>query len=251
MDEHPLPERARRVAPRAIAAVLAALACAGGAYYWQDIHGRPPTASPDTVGVAPVKARVAPADFGSAVPSADTRRVADWVMASGDHGKRPFALVDKARAMLYVFAPTGHLIGASPVLLGLARGDDSEPGIGDKPIGAIRPEERTTPAGRFATEPGKNLGGDNVIWVDYDAAVSMHSVRATVASERRLQRLDSPDPAEHRISYGCINVPAAFYASVAWPSFADGGGIVYVLPEARPLADVFPALRTSPSSPAG
>jgi hypothetical protein len=64
-----------------------------------------------------------------------------------------------------------------------------------------------------------------------------------VKSERRLERLESPDPAEHRISYGCINVPAAFFASVAWPSLGESGGVIYVLPETRALADVFPALR--------
>ena len=79
----------------------------------------------------------------------------------------------------------------------------------------------------------------------------MHSVRANETSERRLERLESPDPAEHRISYGCINVPADFYASVAWPSFAEGGGVVYVLPETRPLVDVFPALRSHAPTTAG
>jgi hypothetical protein len=182
------------------------------------------------------------------VARADVHRVADWVVASADHGQQPFAVVDKAQAMLYVFAPSGRLAGASPILLGLARGDDSLPGIGDKPIATIKPEERTTPAGRFNAEPGKNLGGENIIWVDYDAAVSMHSVRANVASERRLERLKSPDPAEHRISYGCINVPAAFYDSVAWPSLGTAGGMVYVLPETRPLVDVFPALRGAPAA---
>jgi len=225
----------------ALAALLAALVCGGAAVYVAEV--RPPTDAVVAGTVASPRALPRSADFGDVLVAADVRRVADWVVASADHGQRSFALVDKAQARLYVFAPTGRLIGASPVLLGLARGDDSEPGIGEKPIGEIRPEERTTPAGRFRSEPGKNLGGENVVWVDYDAAVSMHSVRANVASERRLERLASPDPAEHRISYGCINVPAAFFASVAWPSFAAGGGVIYVLPETRPLADVFPALR--------
>jgi hypothetical protein len=235
----PLPAR-RRVVPLAISGLLAAVACGWGFHHWLE--------APSHEGSVAQRAEAAPAplrsaDFGLAVAGADVRRVADWVVSSADHGKQPFAIVDKVQAQLYVFAPTGRLIGASPVLLGLARGDDSEPGIGDKPIAAVRPEERTTPAGRFVAEPGENLGGENVIWVDYDAAVSMHSVRANVKSERRLERLESSDPAEHRISYGCINVPAAFFASVAWPSLGGNGGVIYVLPETRALADVFPALR--------
>ncbi len=236
--QDPAPPR-RRAAPLALAALFVAAACGGAAYVGLDTPPRDRGADSTPAATAPQRR----ADFGTAVAGVDARRLADWVVASADHGSRAFALVDKTQARLYVFAPNGRLVGESPVLLGLARGDDSAPGIGDKPIAQVRPEERTTPAGRFVTEPGKNLGGEDVIWVDYDAAVSMHSVRANVKSERRLERLESPDPAEHRISYGCINVPAAFYDSVAWPSFAEGGGMIYVLPETRPLVEVFPALR--------
>ncbi|MDQ6640085.1 MAG: hypothetical protein M3Z15_10570 [Pseudomonadota bacterium] len=247
MDDSPEPRH--RTAPLALTALLAALVCGGAAYtgFAEQRHDIAATSAQRAAGPAGASQG---ADFGDAVAGADVRRLADWVVASADHGQHPFALVDKTKATLYVFAPSGHLIGTSPVLLGLARGDDSEPGIGDKPIAAIRPEERTTPAGRFAAEPGKNLGGNDVIWVDYDAAVSMHSVRATVASERRLERLQSADPAQHRISYGCINVPTAFFDRVAWPSFAAAGGMIYVLPEVRPLVDVFPALRGSPAATA-
>jgi len=242
MAEPPASSPARqRLAPLVFSGVLAVLASGWGFHYWLEAHHQQPDAAlPGPAESVPERPRSA--DFGSAVAGADVHRVADWAVASADHGQRPFAVVDKVQARLYVFAATGRLVGASPILLGLTRGDDSAPGVGDKPIAAVRPEERTTPAGRFDVEPGENLGGEHVIWVDYDAAVSMHSVRAKVKSERRLERLESADPAEHRISYGCINVPAAFFASVAWPSFAKGG-VVYVLPEIRALADVFPALR--------
>ncbi len=240
MTERPAPSPGRRwIAPLVLSGLLAAVACGWGVRYALDAR---PRAEADAAPAAPAPARPRTADFGAVSARAEVHRVADWAVASADHGAQPFAVVDKAEALLYVFASTGRLVGASPVLLGLARGDDSVPGIGDKPIAAVRPEERTTPAGRFVAEPGVNLGGEKVIWVDYDAAVSMHSVRANVKSERRLERLESPDPAEHRISYGCINVPAAFFASIAWPSLGDGG-VVYVLPEVHALADVFPALR--------
>jgi len=78
-----------------------------------------------------------------------------------------------------------------------------------------------------------------VVWIDYDAAVSMHRVRATVASERRLARLASPSAADNRISYGCINVPASFYDSVVWPAFSVAPGIAYVLPDRKSLREVF------------
>jgi hypothetical protein len=253
MEEHPpTPPAPRRAASLLVSALVAALACGSASYWWFASHpgdravvAAPPAPRP------PVPARPRGADFRGTLAGADVHRVADWVVATSDQREKPFAVVDKRQAMVYVFEPSGQLQAASPVLLGLARGDDSEPGIGDKPMAAIRPDERTTPAGRFVAQPGKNLGGENVIWVDYDAAVSMHSVRANVKSERRLERLQSPDPAQHRISYGCINLPAEFFSKVAWPAFGSVGGTIYVLPETRPLAEVFPALRSVPATTAG
>jgi hypothetical protein len=69
----------------------------------------------------------------------------------------------------------------------------------------------------------------------------MHRVRATNPGERRLQRLASPSAKDNRISYGCINLPAAFYDEVVKPLFAPRNGIVYVLPETRPARQVFGA----------
>ena len=179
------------------------------------------------------------ADFGREKPSAAAREVADWVVRSGDHRGTSFALIDKVQARLYVFDPEGHLQGASAVLLGLAKGDHTVPGIGDKPLSAIARHERTTPAGRFAAEPGRNTAGEDIVWVDYDAAVSMHRVRPVHAKERRLERLASATPKDNRISYGCINVPAAFYDQHVVPALAKRRGVVYILPETRPASAVF------------
>ena len=79
--------------------------------------------------------------------------------------------------------------GDAPVLLGSAKGDHSIPGIGDLPLSQIRPQDRTTPAGRFKAEVGKNLRGESVVWVDYDGGVSMHPVLTTERNEHREQRL--------------------------------------------------------------
>jgi len=174
------------------------------------------------------------------------RALADWVAQSGDHERRAFLVVDKRNATVFVFDADARLLGRSPVLLGAARGDDSVPGIGERPIRDIRPEERTTPAGRFVGESGRNLQGEDIVWVDYDAAVSMHRVRATNPRERRLERLATPTPADNRISYGCINVPARFFDDYVSPLFADEQrAIVYVLPETRDVHVVFPRLAQS------
>lgn len=179
------------------------------------------------------------ADFRAQPASEPARRVAHWAVASGDHRAMPFVILDKLEARVFVFDTQGRLLGASPVLLGAALGDDSVAGIGKRPIAEVRPEERTTPAGRFIAEPGRNSMGEDVIWVDYDAAVSMHRVRALEPSERRLERLASPSPADNRISYGCINVPQRFYEAVLRKTFHGRRGVVYVLPEVKALDAVF------------
>ena len=174
-----------------------------------------------------------------------------WVRATGDNQGTSFAVIDKKGARVHVFDAAGREQGSAPILLGLARGDDSVPGIGERPMAQIRPEERTTPAGRFATEPGRNLQGEDIVWIDYDAAVSMHRVRATNPAERRLERLATPGVEDNRISYGCINVPAAFYDTLVKPTLGTRRGVVYVLPETRSLAAVFGSRIADSSSSAG
>jgi len=156
------------------------------------------------------------------------------IQRTQDNALAPFIVIDKQQARLWLFDRHGRAMGDTPVLLGAARGDRSVAGIGERALEAIKPEERTTPAGRFQAEPGLNAGGEDVYWVDYDAAVSMHRVRATHAAERRLERLATPTPADNRISFGCINVPKHFYDAYITPAFGKRGGMVYILPEETP-----------------
>ena len=179
------------------------------------------------------------ADFGDHIASADARFIANWVAHSQNNQHLPFVILDKRDARVFVFDAGGMLIDSSPVLLGAAAGDDSVVGIGHRPIAQVRPEERTTPAGRFVSRPGRNASGEDVVWVDYDAAVSMHRVRPVDPAERRLERLASNDPTQRRISYGCINVPVAFFEGVIKPAIGAQRAIVYVLPETRNLREVF------------
>lgn len=185
--------------------------------------------------------------LGADAASSEVVQLAQAAFAARDHQDLPFAIVDKKNARLFVYDAGGTLRGSSAVLLGLAHGDHSVPGIGERKLSQIRPDERTTPAGRFVAEPGRNSAGEDIVWVDYDAAISMHRVRATNPAERRLQRLASPSAADNRISYGCIYVPAAFYEAHVQPVFGSGRGIVYVLPEASPMASHFAFLGERPA----
>jgi hypothetical protein len=179
------------------------------------------------------------ADFKLEQKSPDARCIADWVVDSADNHGMPFVIVDKVDARIFVFDADGRLRGGAPVLVGLARGDDSVPGIGDRELAKVRPEERTTPAGRFAASLGYEYNGKEVVWVDYGLALSLHRVVTTKPSERRLERLASPKPRDHRISFGCINVPAHFFDDVVIPVFTGTYVIVYILPDTRSNSEIF------------
>jgi hypothetical protein len=186
------------------------------------------------------------AEFGNATPS-DVRELGNWIAGSQDNAGLPFVILDKQRATLFVFDALARLQASSAVLLGAARGDDSVEGIGTRPIALVQPHERTTPAGRFVAERGRNAQGEDVIWVDYGAAVSMHRLRAGEATERRAERLATPTASDNRISYGCINVPVAFYEARIRPMFAAGRAVVYVMPEVKALHAVFGMPQTTES----
>ena len=171
--------------------------------------------------------------------SREVRHVAYWVVDSRDNRNLPFAIVDKRNTRIFVFDHRGRIRGAAPVLLGAAFGDHSVAGIGERPLSEIRAHERTTPAGRFVAERGRNHNGEDIIWVDYDAAISIHRVRPSHFRDRRMQSLVSDTPADNRVSYGCINIEPAFYNNVIDRVFSAARAIVYVLPETRPVHEVF------------
>ena len=173
-----------------------------------------------------------------------TARVADWVAESGDNGSLPYIIIDKPAASLFLFDAKGKSLGKVPVLIGVAAGDDASPGIGSKNLAEIGPAEKTTPAGRFLAKFGLAAGKQKVLWVDYATSVALHPIpKGASKKERRRQRMLSPTADDNRITFGCINVPMAFYNKSVRPLFQKKGGYVYVLPDTKPLEAVFPRLQ--------
>ncbi len=176
--------------------------------------------------------------FGQQTASSNARELAAWVLKSGDNQSLPFVIIDKIDAKVFVFDRLGTLQGTAAALLGLGIGDQSVPGIGQRRLATITPAERTTPAGRFKASLGHDFEQD-ILWVDYDLALSLHRVVTGSPKDRRHARLASASPHDNRISYGCINVPADFYDRVVIPAFTGTVGIVYILPDSKPLRAVF------------
>jgi hypothetical protein len=183
---------------------------------------------------------------GAAARSEDATRVADWIAASGDNRALPYIIIDKTAAALFLFDSKGKPRGEAPVLIGVTAGDDATPGIGSKNLAEIGPAERTTPAGRFLAKFGFAAGRQRVLWVDYATSVALHPIPKGTRKERRRERMLSPTAEDNRITFGCINVPIAFYGKSVRPLFQRKGGYVYVLPDTKPLEEVFPRLRVQP-----
>lgn len=203
-----------------------------------------PTRPQAQPGTAPMRSPAMPADstdFGeqsaSATPSAAetspaTRLSAQQVLLTQDNQQRPFAVVDKKSASLSLYDGQGSLVGTTTVLLGQTPGDHSMPGVGARTqSGQLKPGDRTTPAGRFESEPGHNRGAEALVWIDYGKALAIHRLRPGPELERRAERMASVDVRDKRISAGCVVVPVAFYEAVVEPMLGRGAGVVYVLPE--------------------
>ncbi len=174
---------------------------------------------------------VAASHSGPVLPQA-THDLALRIVQSSDHGRLPFAVVDKQAAVIMVYQPDGTFAGASTVLLGLTPGDESTTGVGQRTqAGKLELADRTTPAGRFESLPGNNLAGEHVVWIAYADALAIHRLRPAPAGERRVQRMASSNPRDKRISAGCVVVPEAFYDGVIRPVLGQGRAVVYVIPE--------------------
>ena len=208
-------------------------------------------APPKTIRKAPskskTKAKPAPvlAPEPVVIPSPAAQRVIGWVSGMHDNRGLPWAVVDKVNATLFLFAPDGTQQAAVPVLIGIMPGDEASPGVGTKTLASLGPAEKTTPAGRYLAKFGLPVAGQRVLWVDYTTSVALHPIpKDAGAREKRRERMLSPTPDDNRITFGCINVPQAFYARQLRPTFRRKGGYVYILPDTKPIEEVFPRLRT-------
>lgn len=203
-------------------------------------HGTQPKPAAEA---APEHAPAPPAPQRS--PGAE--RVAAWIASSADNQGLPYIIIDKPAARAYLFNAKGKPLADAPVLLGKMRGDEATPGIGAKSLSEIGPAEKTTPAGRFLAKFGIAAGNQKVLWVDYATSVALHTIPVG-NKENRKARLLSRSIEDNRITFGCINVPQAFYGKGVAPLFRKKGGYVYVLPDVKPIEDVFPRLRVHAAS---
>ena len=177
--------------------------------------------------------------------SGDARQVLGWIKEQADNAGKPYAVVDKKNARLFVFAADGRMLGTTPILVGAGLGDKPPAGLATRALSSLLPHEQTTPSGRFVSEPGINLEGEDIVWVNYDARISIHRLREGLSYKNRAQRLASGYLDDKRASLGCIVVPPQFYDSVVGPALGKSYGVVYVLPDTKPVEHLLSALQHS------
>jgi hypothetical protein len=184
--------------------------------------------------------------------SPEVQSVARWVGDTHNNAGMPYLMVDKANALTYVFNPLGQLVATAPVLLGMGKGDRMLV-PNSAPMSAIPPQKRITPAGRYVSRLALDSHGKEILVIDYDASLSLHPIVKGTPAERRAQRMASPTSEDNRVSFGCINVPVAFYSTVVSPTFTNRMGVVYILPETSPAGELFgfqPAGTVAPAATA-
>ncbi len=175
-----------------------------------------------------------------AAPAAPTlsepaAQLLQWIAQTGNNQGRPYVVVDKRQARVWVLDAQHRRLASSAALLGLTAGDHEVPDIRSRDVTTLSRDARITPAGRFVTEPGVNHQGEDVVWLDYEAGLAMHRVRPGLAQASRVQRLAAGVASAQRVSMGCVVLPVAFYESVIRPLLGRQAGVVYVLPEHSPL----------------
>ena len=113
----------------------------------------------------------------------------------------------------------------------------------------MTPQKRITPAGRYPSKLVIDGKGEVVLLVDGPNLITMHIIAKGTPAQRRAERLASIGADDNRVSFGCINVPPAFFKTVLDPDVRATKGIVYILPEKTTPGQMFgfqPAPVTAP-----
>lgn len=153
--------------------------------------------------------------------------VNNWIRQSKDNNGQRYIIADKARGELYVMDASGQMLARSPALYGRQLGDGMS--LGETPAGVFTLQERRAPSAyggdieQFSTAPNGDI-------------YAIHRVLTNNPKQRRLQRLQSNNAVDHRVSLGCINLPSKFYDQYLSKGF---GGKLYILPDQGKLETTF------------
>jgi hypothetical protein len=190
---------------------------------------------------SPGQADMEPAPEARPVLSPRQARIAEIATRRGD---RDFLMVDKALGKIIVFT-AGKPVLSGPALTGASPADRFQPSILAKRDSAhFSTDEKVTPAGRFTVtrtyddELGTAFEINEVHGNGWWLAI--HHVWLGIPSEHRQERLQSGNPQEEHVTFGCINIglEAIRYLTAHLPK--NGKTPLYILPSTETLTSVFP-----------
>lgn len=151
-----------------------------------------------------------------------------WVQETKDNRGHKYIIADKVSGEMHIMDSRGNVLATMPALYGTQKGDAAAPG--QTPAGIFTLQQRHDVASSF--------GGDVQQFAEHsDGSIwAIHRVLTSNPKQMRQARLNSPTAEDNRISLGCINVPADMYNKYLKNGFK---GKLYVIPEQRPLGEVF------------
>ncbi|HDX5578597.1 TPA: hypothetical protein ROR22_002890 [Escherichia coli] len=151
-----------------------------------------------------------------------------WVQETKDNRGQKYIIADKVSGEMHIMDSRGNVLATMPALYGTQKGDAAVPG--QTPAGIFTLQQRYDVASSF--------GGDVQQFAEHsDGSIwAIHRVLTSNPKQMRQARLNSPTAEDNRISLGCINVPADMYNKYLKNGFK---GKLYVIPEQRPLGEVF------------
>ncbi|HAX5209117.1 TPA: hypothetical protein JZG45_003969 [Escherichia coli] len=151
-----------------------------------------------------------------------------WVQETKDNRGQKYIIADKVSGEMHIMDSRGNVLATMPALYGTQKGDAAIPG--QTPAGIFTLQQRYDVASSF--------GGDVQQFAEHsDGSIwAIHRVLTSNPKQMRQARLNSPTAEDNRVSLGCINVPADMYNKYLKNGFK---GKLYVIPEQRPLGEVF------------
>ena len=113
-----VPPRSSLAAPLLLALAVAAAPCWATGTHAEHGKKAPASKSAASKKAAPKKPHGPLADLKNVPAGKDVVKLANWVSYTYDSQRRPFVIVDKKDARMYVFDGWGRLWSTSPVLVG-------------------------------------------------------------------------------------------------------------------------------------
>lgn len=126
---------------------------------------------------------------------------------------QPIIIGDKTSGKLFVYTPQTQKLISSPALYGQKLADVDPNANYD----TGQHVDKVTPAGTFMGRKYISARLNEPVFafiLGKASMIAIHPVYLGLPQQRRVERLASLDPAEHRITNGCVNVPTAFYLNV-------------------------------------